>query len=389
LTEKTPTLETTVWGCPAVPDVLQEHLEEIAYLSIQWRKLIFSPELPLRRLRAHTERIEAHRDGLRVGGAASVRIAQALLEGEDPWLGFAAAWTWIEQGQPETAALQQRMKSLPPEWRGAWKAAFRKLSASAVQQIYPLTDFETLPPPVLEIACDAWGWHQLLSQATLQKVAAWPIPEVRRAVARHAIHADLILRLLQDEDLLVRRMALWSLALQNSHAALERSRQMAATADPDPFGLRVLGLLGDRSDGTLLLPMLKHKTLGPVALLALRDLACPEFGEALLDLMEGDDEDSAVVAKDIFESLVGRPAAPLAPGTSPARQHWQQCRTKLSQRSLHGRAFPWAGAATEEPMEWVWRRSIIGSTPELAWLRREVPDGFFTGLGALEAIPGE
>ena len=396
LADKQITLETTVPGRPAVPDVLREHLEEMAYLSIQWRKLLFSPEIPLRRLAAHAGRIEAHLDGLRVGGPASLSIAQAMLDGDDPWFVSAAARVWIEMGQPEPAIIHQRLAALPPELFRAWKEAFRQLPVSTIQRVFPKQHPEAIPAPMIEIAADAWGWHGLLLPETASRLAGSPVPGIRRAVARHATQPSLIRQLLDDGEVLVRLMAHWSLALQNPPAALDRSRQIAAAAEPDPFALRIIGLLGSRADGPRLLAFLKHKTIAPTALLALRDLAAPEFAEVLLDGLDGEDSEFAALAKDVFESLTGRipkpnPEQPLPPGLSPVRAHWSQVRKQMdgSKRMLHGQAFPWQGAASEEPMQWVWRRVLTSNAPDLAWLRRQVPDGFFTGLEADEAIPSE
>ncbi len=396
MTETKPILETTVLDRPAVPDVLEEHLEETAFLLIRWRKLLFSSEIPLRRLGAQAERIEAHLDGLRVGGPASLSIALAMLDENDPWFVSVAARVWIELGQPEVQAIHERLAALPPELFGVWKEAFRQLPASTVQRIFPQQQFESLPAATLEIAADAWGWHGLLPFPVASRLAGSPAPGVRRAVARHTAHSGLIRQLLDDGDVLVRRMAHWSLALQNTQAALDRGRQLAAAAEPDPFALRVIGLLGGRADGPRLLNSLKHKAAAPTALLALRDLAVPEFAEVLLIGIEGDDADFAALAKDVFESLAGRipkpdPGQPLPPGLSPARAHWSQVRKQMdgSKRMLHGQAFPWQGPASEEPMQWVWRRVLTSNAPDLAWLRRQVPDGFFNALGAEEAIPGE
>ena len=394
--DKTVTLETTVPGRPAVPDVLHEHLEEIAYLTIQWRKLLFSPEVPLRRLRAHSERIKAHLDGLRIGGPASLSIARSMLDGDDPWFVYAAARVWMEMGRPDVAALRERLEKTPPELWGAWKEAFRKLSPAVVTRLFSEQDLEGLPLGLLQVAIDALGWHGLLQPATAGTVGGLPDAGTRRAVARHAVQPALIARLLEDEDVLVRRTALWSLVRQDPRAALDRSRQMTLSRPPDAFALRVIGLMGDGQDGMGLLTLLRQKTATPAVLLALRDLGRPECAEALLEIVEGDDRDLAMATKDVFESLVGRipkpdPEQPLPAGISPARFHWQQVRKSLdrSRQFLHGQPCPWQGDPADEPMEWVWRRTLTAAASELACLRREVPDGFFNGVGADEAIPGE
>lgn len=395
--EQRPNLETTIQGRPAVVDVLYEHFEEVAHLSVQWRKLIFSPEIPLRRLASHADRIEAHLDGLRVGGAAAVGMAEAMLAGDDAWLVFSAARFWLEQeqGQGTPVALDKLLQATPPELRGAWKEAFRRLPSDVTLRMFPQSTAASLTAEVLEVACDARGYHHLLSKETRDDGAQSSHPAVRAAVARHATDVDLLQRLLQDKEVLVRRVALWSLALQNSSFALGQCRRWAES-DPDAFALRVIGLFGDRSDGARLLPLLKQKSLAVPALLALRDLGSPEFAESVLSIMESDAGEIAPVAQQVFESLVGRIMS-AKPGESdptlmsPARRHWEQFRSRadLTQRRLSGVGFPWSGPAAEEPMEALWRRALSNVTVTPAWLRRQVPDGFFSGAGAVEAIPGE
>jgi hypothetical protein len=381
---------------PALPDVLEEHLEEVGYLSIQRRKLLFSPEVPLRRLRQHAERIEAHLDGLRIGGPSSVKPALAKLDGDDPWFVYAAARAWLELAKPDAAAVTSRLQDVPPQLRPAWKEAFRQLPGSVAGQAFPQKNPENLPPPILEIALDAWGWHGLLPAGVAAKFIGSDLPEVRRAVARHAEQADGIARLLEDDDLLVRHMALWRLALLNPREALGRTRQSLRTEQPDPFAIRIAGLFGEHGDGRLLVPLLARKEVAAAALEALRDLAYPEFAEALFEVLDKDDEEAAAGAKETFESLAGRvpaqdPASPLPEGVSPVRYFWKQRRPQLdlSARRLGGLPFPWQGPPADEPMAWVWRRSLAGAVPEAPWLRNEVPDGFFSGFPSSEAKPGE
>jgi hypothetical protein len=381
---------------PVVPHVLLEHLEELAALLVQRRKLLFSPEVPLRRLKQHDDRIEAHLDGLRTGGPAAIKIAEERLAG-DPWLIVAAARVWVSQGDPSPQAVMERLKTAEPDSSPAWKEAFRAIPPRLVQRLLPQDGAERLPSPALEIAADAWGWHGLLLPVTASVLTASPQSSVRFSLARHlAQNSPATDRLLEDGDTLVRRAALWSLALRNPKAAVERSRQLSRAAQPDPFGLRVLGLLGERTDGRLLVSALAQPGLKIAALHALRDLAHPEFADAVLEIIEGKDEDAATAAREVFESLVGKlpspdPEKPAPPGISLTRFQWQQIRPKLdlSVRRLEGEALAWASDPGDEPMERVWRAACFPGKPETAWLRREVPDGFFTGISSPVAIPGE
>lgn len=376
--------------------MLVEHLEELAYLSIQRRKLLFSPEVPLRRLKLHDGRIEAHLDGLRTGGAASVAIAAQKLAG-DPWLVSAAARAWLEQGQPGPDAVIDQLKTVEPEWAAGWKEAFRAIAPELVQRLLPQGHPDRLPPLAQQVAADAWGWHGLLRPETAGALRTHPKSSLRFTLARHlawnGLGPD---TLLEDPDVLVRRAALWGLALRNPKAAMDQSRQAARATPPDPFALRVLGLLGERADGRLLVAALAPSGARLAALHALRDLAQPEFADALVEFLESDDEETALAARAAVESLVGRLPSPdlekaAPPGISLARFQWQQVRPKLdlASRRLQGQPFPWTGDPADEPMERLWRQACVAAKPESTWLRREVPDGFFTGLPSLSAIPGE
>ena len=88
---KPPEADSRVSKRPVLPDVVLEHVEEYAFLSIQRRKLLFSDEITLDQLREHDERIAAHWDGLVLAVPHSVELAVGRLEEGDPWDAFAAA----------------------------------------------------------------------------------------------------------------------------------------------------------------------------------------------------------------------------------------------------------------------------------------------------------
>ncbi|HWN97487.1 MAG TPA: hypothetical protein VNT99_20820 [Methylomirabilota bacterium] len=378
---------------PVIPNVLFEHLEELGYLFIQRRKLLFSSEIPLRRLRLHEQRIEAHLDGLRVGEAASVQIALEKLVGDDPWLITAAARVWLTQGEPAPAKLIELLATVSPDLSIAWKEALRAIPTPLVQKVLPPKSAMDFPPVVQAIAADAWGWHGLLSPGFAAELQMSPHSAVRFSVARHSGGAD---KLLGDTDPMVRRAALWALARGSASRALDYSRQAARSAPPDLFALRILGLMGEKSDGRLLVSALSQPTTTLPALWALRDLAHPEYADHVVDLLEAKNEDVAAAAREVFESLAGPlpppdPQAPIPSSGSPARYRWQQMRGKLdlNNRKLRGQPFPWTSDPADEPMELVWRRACVSAKPETDWLRREVPDGFFAGVPSPVAVPGE
>lgn len=386
-TEVPPELSTTIPGRPAVPDVLLEHLEELAHLTIQWRALLFSPEVPLRRLNVHARRIEAHVDGLRIGVPASLGIARSLLENGDPWLVFAAARAWLELAPRAPAEVLEVLSELAPEKRGAWRQAFRVLPPRISQAVFP--NIGELSGPALEIATDALAWHGLLGPAALARLGARAEVELRIAVARHCADVPLQQRLAEDGNAAVRVAALWSEALLHPRDALARAVAGFESSKLEPVQVRIIGLFGQRSHASLLVRLFSTPALLVPALLALRDLAAAEAAESLLPMVGGN-HPQAELAGEVFNSLTGwepQGKTLTGPEASLARaQHFRNC--DRGSARLYGKAFPWNEDPADEPMQWLWRRSLASPDPALSWLRKEVPAGLLEGLDTTEMLPG-
>ena len=347
-----------------LPDVIEEHLEEIAFLSIQRRKLLFAPDVTLAQLRTHEERIEAHRDGLAVGGPASVDVAIKHLDGSEAWEVHAAAQTWIELANPSSDVLIARIAATPPELLPAWREALRRLPSECVKRSIPteVTLLEECLPSLQAIIIDAWGWHGILPAALLLSLSKSDDEGIRCALAR-AMGLELIFSpedaqildlFLSDPSVNVRRIALWSATLRNSHDPVSLIKSLASGENPDPFTLRILGLVGKAADMDILLKHVKQPETGTAA------LAAREAVQTLAGNLPSSETKGPPSPGDFEPSLED---------VSSARAVWKE---------LEGL-----------PMETLWRLSILGRSPELTWLRREVPDGFFTAAASIEAIPGE
>src|SRR5262249_33712388 len=87
---------------PAVPgpilEILERHAEEAAFLWLLRDAAATAPHHDRRALGELDERVEAHLDGLRVGGAAGLGRASEALDPGDPGTVFAAAVLAVEQG---------------------------------------------------------------------------------------------------------------------------------------------------------------------------------------------------------------------------------------------------------------------------------------------------
>ena len=378
---------------PPVPDILLEHLEEMSSLWIQRRALVFSPDAPRRALDRLEARIAAHRDGLAIGGAAATRIAEEQLESDDPWLAACAALVWLEQGDTALAQVIPRLAGLDDAALASWREALRRMEPGAFERRFPPGATTDVPPAAAEALVDARGWRGALDPGAIAAAAQSARAGLRRAAARHARESGVLRALFEDADPGVRNRALWSLARVDPAAALAIARRRATGDAPDPFALRVLGLWGERGDGERIAALVAHPVAGTAAIAALLDLCEPAFAGSLLPLMGAGDEEREPLAREAFESLLGRipPPDPKAPARAapPERAHWAEAGPRLQgTRRLRGLPHPWTGAPEDRPLESLWREALVHPAPEDAWLRREVPDGLFEGAPSIEVLPG-
>jgi HEAT repeat protein len=382
---------------PALPDVVAEHLEEHGFQSLQRRKLLFAADFPERRLPAHDERIAAHWDGLVVNMPASARLAEETLEAEDPWLLASAARAWLALARPPTEAILERWVELPPEQAPSWREALRGLDRDTLDALIPPHRRRQLPPPALALLADAVAWSGDVELA--RDVAGHEQPLVRMAAARALGMAEAIdpvdapLRALADDaETAVFRRALWSWARLAPELALPAARQRARGTAPDPFALRVLGLLSGPEDLGLIADAAATDTGRPAAFHAMADLGTDDAIESLVKLLTLPDEPAAKVVTEALETAIGPIAredaeAPATP--AEGRAAWEALGAPSGARLMRGLPRPWRGEKPEEPMLWRWRKAIARPRPHNAWLAREVPDGFFTGRPVAAARPGE
>ena len=398
------------YAAPILVDVVREHLDEVTFLSIQRRKLLFSPDVPLSALWRHDGRIAAHWDGLVVGLPATLEIAWERLAGDDPWDVFAAARVWMELGNPAPESVVEHLDKAGEEVVAGWIEAFRGTPADRLATLFPEGPTGTEAPRISALLLDAWAWHGLLADSRLPEIARNADPLVRRALARaigwvpRSGTVDTVLeKLLAAPEVEVRRAALWSEAMHRPSDAAARCRAALRSGSADPFTIRVLGLLGGREDMEPVARCLDDAGAAPAAARALGDLGIPSSVDRLIGLLDGEEEGLRKAAAEGLRTILGDlPDAqrerlpgelppeeePVDPGT--LRAWWIEAGSGFDGRKrwLRGKPFPWDGAPDHEPMESMWR-SLLPSPGENDRLRREVPDGFFSGRPEPESRPGE
>lgn len=387
--------ELAVADRPAIPPVLIENLEEVEFLSIQGRKLFCDYETTHPELVEHEGRIDAHLDSLRIAAEAAVPIAvRGLDEAVFAWELFAAARVWLELALPKPDLVWERIAGASPDLLSGWREAFRRLPASVVRSTIPVAPADS--SAARAIHTDAFGWHGLLDTAAWDAAARDEDALVRAAAARIAgldRHGpgdpD---ALLADDDVSVRRRALWSLALRDPTAAKGHARGDANADEPDDFSFRVLGIVGSARDVAILA---RHAERRPATLHALGDLGDPAALDLLLRLFDSDDPSIAAAAMDGALTIVGPPTATdpetdeLDPMQVRALVEEKRGALRLGERYVRGAPFAADANPDEDVTELVWKRSVLVAEPLTAPWRREVPDGFFDAVPLSVAVPGE
>jgi len=399
-------------GGPAVPDILEEHLEELGYLHLQRRKQVFSTEIPLRRLPALDERIAAHWDGLVLGGAKSAEVAQTRFEDNNPWIAAAAVRVWIELGQPDSARLMEKLAEVPEAAWGIWREGFRRLSLARLQAMAPLAEVSKSPMPLRMLLDDAYAWNVGLPPEVAIAEARGGPPGVRAVIARHLgtmpkdpTWGALAGELVADDMPAVARGALWSLAIIDRKQGLRVLRAHAAGSGVglDPARLLLCGIFGEREDAATLAALQGSAPVLAAATRALGELGGLESVDLLLGRLSASEPEVAQAARAALERLLGSlntlvlsaeaEAAEVPPPSDAAAvaAEVSERRSKFPGAAsyLDGRGIPWTGPPREEPMAWVWRANVRGERADLAWMKREIPDGVLDGEWAGDARVGE
>jgi hypothetical protein len=290
---------------PCIPDIVQEHVEELAFLSLQRRKLLFAEDVTPRGLSRHDARIVAHWAALEIQPVDAVRIAKERMpDAASAWDVMACIRTWVQLGEPTPDEIFEACEAADDEASAGWREAFRRMPRDVVVKRLPPVDAASSSPRAEGILADAFAWHGLLSPRQIAAASRSPHAGVRRAVARHADSMEVLAPLQSDGDPDVRCAAFWSAALLDFGRALDEARRLAAREAPDPFAALLISVFGTPDE------------------------------------------------------------------------------TGIRKRSERDAAAP------EPVMAKLWRRAVRSGEDPFG-IRREVPDGFFTGTLADEAIPGE
>lgn len=240
---------------PTIPDVVEEHFEELGFLWEQRESAVFAHDWNLDDLAALENRADAHLEGLRVAGGHAADLALGALAGDDPWAATAAALTLRALDHPE---LDDRLRSAladgPPELRPGMFLGLRHAALGPLGEGLGALAAGGAPE-LVALAVDVLAFHRCPAPtgvADLLRVAPAPLrPRVAAALGRFGgpWTRDDLESGLDGGDATMARTALETSARLGMPGLDDVCRRRAGGRDAGSVAaLAFLGLLGDDGD---------------------------------------------------------------------------------------------------------------------------------------------
>jgi len=377
-----------------IPDILEEHVEELAFLWGQRRGAVRSPRYTVRAFFHLEERLAAHLQGvLAVGGEALPLLEDTLREG-DPLSTFAAAYALLHHAD---ATATGRVLDAFARAKGGGLAALRDAlchgpAGSLLPQLQAMIHGTPLERAVA--AAEIFAFHSKVP-INEQRVLRFLNDEdaaVRTGGWRLAGYLGMRLDPksyaagLRD-DAVVRRAALHAAAWAGEPAILTVTRKLADAPSLEHFdALELLAILGAPDDLARFATIGRSDALGPARFRLLGSYGNPALIDLLLDGMRIPDPAAAVAAGAAFTKMTGadvtsttvvRTAAEAPadefeaefqdevalPDPELARRHWEKARARLERAARLCRGVDVAGPITPEEfalldMESRWEASL-------------------------------
>jgi uncharacterized protein (TIGR02270 family) len=298
-----------------IPDIVQEHYEELQFLWAQRRNALRSPRHRERELLMLEDRIEAHAQGMLVIDERIAEFVEPALLGDDELPAFAAAFALLRLGTP--ASLERVMDAFE-------SATEKKLDglrdALAHGPSTPLTprlssSFLSAVPPVGAAAGKVLACHNALTPVAqqLERFVRAEEPTAREGGWRLA--ADCAVTVpspwyeagLRDDDPAVKRAALTAAAWCGGAAFAPYCRGLATEPTPESIEpLAMFAAAAPPEDYQLVAAVASNPAAGADRFRVVGSFAHPYFIDLLIKEMENADPAAAVAAGAAFTKMTGR-----------------------------------------------------------------------------------
>ena len=356
-----------------LPDLLEEHLEEIQFLWPIRDRGLRSPRMAMRDIRNFENRIDAHVDGALVPGEDAYPFIDPLLEADDEPAAFTATFVLLRHGTEK--ALSRIRQALPAATGKRLTGIARALQIGRADAL--LNDLGTIfrgddvarAAAAAEALCYHVRWKG--SHDRLLDLLSHDDPSLKRTgwrvVANLAIPTEpkQYAAAMRDEDLGVREAALNAAAWTGVSGTLNIARAAAASPSKENLAAyRLLAALGEPADLRVIQQLLAIPELGPDRFALAASYGHPALAPLLLDSLTSSNKRDAIAAGEAFMRLTGADLGPgeqvtlppedgsepdefekefLDTGTLPdpakARAHWDRIAASVAPltRMAHGR----------------------------------------------------
>ncbi len=297
-----------------IPEILEEHFEELAFLLGHWESAIRSAAWNRRSLKDLDERIEAHVEGLLAGGEETIPEGKGGLVNEDPMVSFAAAYALLRLQNPTAAQIV--MEAFRQAQEGQLDGIRQALCHGPIELV--LEDLRQAAAatlaPIAAAAIEALVFHSKLGPEAkrLEQFLSDGNPEVRRAAWRINSRIAFVRSQTQfetaftDKDPLVRREALLSASWTQQKWLPAYCRPLSAKPTKEnEDALMLLAILGKPDDLPSIQALARSTAFGPNRFQILGAFGHPNVVEGLINEMGNSNLRSAVAAGAAFTKITG------------------------------------------------------------------------------------
>jgi uncharacterized protein (TIGR02270 family) len=297
-----------------IPDILEEHVEEIGFLWSQRRAALRSPIHTKRDLLDLEERITAHLQGILAVGDRALPLLEETLASDDEFAAFSAGWALLH-GEDDAAVdrvLTAFQEAEGDRINGLTDALSQASLASGIERIDGI--FRSSSGLLSTAAGKVLAFHSSLrpDDELIRSLLADENPDVRRdgwllvAYVGASMGANSYASAMREEGPKVRRAAIDAAAWCGEQGILSVCRQLAEEPVPENLdAMHMLAVLGTHDD----LP--QFKTLGSSVELGserfglLASYGHPSLMGLILDGIGDDEGETAIAAGTAFTRMTG------------------------------------------------------------------------------------
>jgi uncharacterized protein (TIGR02270 family) len=294
--------------------ILEEHLEELAFLWGQRQFALRSPDYSFRDFADLEGRIQAHLAGLLVVGDESLPLLEEEISGDDALLAFASGFSLLHRrdASSKTAVLDAFRNSQGQKLDGLRQA----LSHGPPDQVQSEVEglYRSAAAPTAVAAAEILAFHSSLRVAApdVERFLHDEGPEVRRGGWRLVGYLGLPMgpktyaAAVRDDDPAVLGAALEAGAWCGEPGILAVGRKLAENPTSDDLdALRLLAVLGGPDDLPLMTGIARLRELGPARFPLLGAYGHPALMDVVLEGIADPDPTTAYMAGAAYTKITG------------------------------------------------------------------------------------